>query len=159
MLITLYTTCLVCREFYNLNCKKSSLLLFWLTLKSSLRMRPLRKSFTNWVFSAFSWTSLVPAASISDRSSGLGGGNGRYIVWLKELQCQNCNCNYFKIMILQYWKEIYLRVSSFSSYTAPVPFIFSSDISGVFLSALTLVKDIKIALFWHSQLHTWQQLY
>lgn len=37
-------------------------------------MRPLKKSFTNCVFSAFSCTSLVPAASISDRSSGLQGG-------------------------------------------------------------------------------------
>lgn len=35
-------------------------------------MRPLRKSFTNWQFSALSWASLVPSANSSDRSVGLG---------------------------------------------------------------------------------------
>lgn len=43
------------------------------TLNNSLLMRPLRKSLTNWQFSALSWDSLVPSASSSDRSVGLGG--------------------------------------------------------------------------------------
>lgn len=39
-------------------------------------MCPLRKSLTNWQFSARSWASLVPSASISDKSLGLdGSGN------------------------------------------------------------------------------------
>lgn len=110
-------------------------------------MRPLRKSFTNWVFSAFSCTSLVPAASISDRSSGLEGGGE------EQFTNEVFNQSFMKLLILP---STHRSVSSFSTDTGCEPLatlpgvsIFSA-ISGVFFSAgwsnLSFNKNVK--KFW-----------
>lgn len=84
------------------------------TLNSSLLMRPLRKSFTNWQFSALSWASLVPSANSSDRSVGLGeaetdrkGNTKEHLaVYLNDKIAAKINCCLFTLF------SSYLRTSS-----------------------------------------------
>lgn len=58
------------------------------------------------------------------------------------------------VMVMVYCWEIYLRVSSFPSYTGPAPLdtlvltsIFSAEISGAFLSISSLEPIVNSALF------------
>lgn len=112
------------------------------TLNSSLWMRPLRKSLTNWQFSALSWESLVPSANSSDRSVGLGGTGGGQTWTLVPLGC--CLKSFLQCAII----SPYLRTSSSSSTTilAPpfaTPLDLGSDVTSVsiLLAVFTLRRQ------------------
>lgn len=111
-------------------------------------MCPLRKSLTNWQFSARSWASLVPSASISDKSLGLdGSGNAHdktYIFLGDEENNTLTTTDFFS----------YLRTSSSPSSTI-TPFV-SCSVFILLVDSIDLIRRLELFIYTSFEMFTIQ---